>query len=607
MIRNESFYKRYFGEINIEILKQIEDIKANKGNKTAEFWEDKLKFCQRNNGITDIKSLKQAIVRNSDCPTFVVEELLLFELDKDIMFDSLNRNDINDPKLINYILSNITDARIKREFKHSIQENRSPQINRKICQHMAENCDPERFDGYPFRYCLESEKIRELLQSGELPENALTEIINNDYMSTELKQQAFETSFNYTRLTNPTNDIVQDIFDSATSTIYDFDSSDSTLKEARIKAHNTLNYLIENNLLNDVQEMELYDKVIKDADKGNSQTNNAFMRRLLTKTKCNYLLDTAFIEDIYKNPKVNPTRVVFIISSVLANELKYKKAGSPAFINALGKIRTYYDNYRYDKSDNSKLLQQRLIEFLQKNESNNRDSSVWVTYLTMANSIHTLEEHLKYIEGLYPKHQEALKASFVARLNLELRKMKSEITDEQRLCIIKYSSKLDSEYPKINIDTNKEIQSILDNILEEGKFKSYKKHIKDFKKALEEMEEDYELFGKIPRMFAKDGCLNCKTYSGYAFCANSFMKMSEKEKEDFYNTLGEKQIKRLRTVIQNQMKNQIDKVEMYMNMVDMAESSTKLLDMLKDKTDYYKTKENAEDREIKSMIEELEL
>ena len=36
MLRNESFYKKTFGAINLEILKQIEDIKANKGNKTAE-------------------------------------------------------------------------------------------------------------------------------------------------------------------------------------------------------------------------------------------------------------------------------------------------------------------------------------------------------------------------------------------------------------------------------------------------------------------------------------------------------------------------------------------------------------------------------------------
>lgn len=613
MLRNESFYKRYFGDMNLFILRHIEDIKANKGNRTAEFWEGKLKVCQCNPSVMDIKSLKQAIVRNRNCPTYVIEEILLFETDKDIMFDALDRTDITDTKLMNYIISSITPARIKREFKNAIKENRAPKISKNFCQHMAYNYESDKFDGYPFRYCSDAEKIKEKISQGELCENALTEVINNEWLPFTVREQAFETGFNYTRLTNVPNSLIQSIFESATSTLYDFDSSDKSLQNARIQAHNTLNYLIENNLLKDSQEIELYDYVTKDADKGNQQTNNAFMRRLLPKTNCNFLLEKAFIDDIYKNPKIAPSRLIFIINSIITNELKYKKCGSPAYINALSKIRTFYENYRNNHTKESEMMQKNLIDFLKENEENKKDSSVWAVYLTMAQNPHTSRENLEYIEKLYPKYQMSVMASFSAKLMNEFHKMSIDINELEAKNVVKYFFKRDGEYPDIKIEFIKELQKFTEKILDDGTYKIIKKEIKDFRKALDEMEEDYNLYGKQPCMFAKDSYLNAKTWSGYAFCATKFMHLTKGDKEKFYNALGEKQIKRLRTVIQNQMKCQIDRTDMYYQMTDLAESSTELLEMLKEKTGYYKSKENAieteneKDDRIKAVLDDIEL
>lgn len=601
MLRNESFYKKTFGAINLEILKQIEDIKANKGNKTAEFWEEKQRFCNNNATAFDIKILKQAMVRNTDCPRYIVDNILM-DGDKDLCLDSLNRSDISAPSIKNFIIANISDARIKKEFKTALSNNREPKISTMFCNFMVEAFDSEKFDGYPYRYATNEEIIVEKIKKNELCENALTEVINNENLSDNTRKMAFEHGFNYTRLTSVPVGMVDEIIESAMSTIYDFDSSDKELSKARTYAASVINYCIEHDLLKPEHELQLHEKCMKDADKGNSRTNDAFMRRLLTKTQVPDLLKKAYDTHIYLNPMVDPDRVDFIISNTINRTLKYKKPGSTAFVSGMLSLQKYYENKRTFEKDEQVHIQFELMNFLNEHQKNKMDSTVWKMYSTMASSPYTSNSHLSTISNLHKTYAEAKYASFKAILMLKLNDIKingKELSIQEKKDISNYMDKRDEKYPKIDINVNLELQKFLQDILDSKTFQPIRYQIKDFKKALQEMEEDHSLFGVRPDMFIPCQTYNSNTACELAFDANKFMKMSQEEKIKFYDDIGEKPLKRCRTILQDQMRNYIDRVDLYMQMSDLAETSAEMLDILKERHDYYKVKKSEPEIEEK--------
>lgn len=601
MLRNESFYKKTFGAINLEILKQIEDIKANKGNKTAEFWEEKQRFCNNNASAFDIKILKQAMVRNTDCPRYIVDNILM-DGDKDLCFDSLNRSDISAPSIKNFIIANISDAKIKKEFKTALLNNREPKISTTFCNFMVEAFDSEKFDGYPYRYATNEEVIIDKINKNELCENALTEVINNESLSEKTRAMAFELGFNYTRLSHLPVEMVDEVIESAMSTIYDFDSSDKELSKARTYAASVINYCIDQDLLKSEHEIELHERCMKDCDRGNLRTNDAFMRRLLTKTKVNQLLEKAYDNHIYLNPNVSPDRVDFIIHQIVNNAFKYKKMGSTAFMQNMNWLHKYYKNKRTTEVEEKLPVQQDLINLLERNIKNTTDSSVWRMYVIMASSPYTSKENLEEISLIHKNYTEAKYASFKALLMLKLNELEVDgkpLTPNEKQNISNYMDTRDEKYPEINIEVNLKLQTFLQDILDSKSFSPIRFQIKDFKKALQEMEEDHSLFGVRPDMFIPCQTYNSNTACELAFNAEKFMKMSQEERIKFYDDIGEKPLKRCRTILQDQMRNYIDRVDLYMQMTDLAESSAEMLDILKERHDYYKIKKSEPEIEEK--------
>lgn len=590
----KSFYEKIRDPLSELVLEQIEDINKNGATADKNFWEEKYNFCIKNFKMKDINALKQHIVNAPNCPHTIVENLIYKTTAADIIIDALKRNEVFTTTSLSYALGMVTDARIKKEFKNAVETTDLSPFNQSIIEYMVVNHSDERFGGYHLRYTTNQKKVEDMLREG-VHEDAVSEIINNKNLQDSIRLEATEYGYNIDRINNVTPEIADVIFESAKSTIYGFDSSDKSLKDARTIASNAIRSMIDKGLLLEEQEEELYKIYLNDKDKGNRKTNTSFIQKIATNTTSPYLLSNIFKQEVCMNPFIAPSRVDFLLNHTLEHEAKYKVPGSTTFVDIVNKLTFIYRYKTLTVKEEMKGTQMKLMEFIRKCSKSDvlpREFDKLCEEVAMNPA--TSENYLAEIRELGMGKHINTKSALLATTMMKLQQ--SNLTYDECRKAIDVVNDGENVYPELETNICKVLINVIKQMKLENEFKFYKGVWTKKLELLENNIKENETFNN--KMFIKSQLNLPNHFHYYELNYKEFAKLSKEEKEQFVKMFTKPQLR----LIDEALVNQIKRTEKRYDLYDKVPTLRDLSEMISDRIKELKREEDIKDIDTDEII-----